>query len=148
MEYVDIKPIYSNYDLIRYDKSFDLEAIKNSLINIFTISKGQLGGHPNFGNPLDLSLFDFLGLAEIANIEGHIKQAILEYEPRIVVDKVTVFEAEEYNRFIIEIEFHYTINNEIQYDSLSIPYAHNTLSYLGGRIRPLRPVENPNECEK
>ena len=53
--YRDIKPKIDESKALRgYNTVEDLEAIKNSLRNIFLVNKNECPGKPKFGNPLKM----------------------------------------------------------------------------------------------
>jgi len=130
-----------------YSIEYDADAVRNSLLNIFTIQKGQVPGKPEFGNPINLQVFDLYNFFSREEMEDSIRNTILTYEPRIQTVKVNVLPIEEYNRIIINLSYAYNLDDDILYDSLDIPYSHNTISYLGGRISPPTPNANLPECK-
>ena len=71
--------------------SYDIEAIKNSLFNLFTTSPGQKILNPIYG--LNLLQFLFTGITnENARVMGEtILRGIEKYEPRVKVVKIFVF---------------------------------------------------------
>jgi phage baseplate assembly protein W len=68
----------------------DIQAIKNSIRNIFTTKKGQKLLSPDFGCSLEQYLFE--SVSEFGgNIIGNaINDAIVQYEPRVDVIKIFV----------------------------------------------------------
>jgi phage baseplate assembly protein W len=68
----------------------DIQAIKNSIKNIFTTKKGQKLLNPDFGCSLEQYLFE--KVSEFGgNIIGNaINDAIVQYEPRVDVVKIFV----------------------------------------------------------
>ena len=144
--YQDINPVFDGEYLSGYSIDHDEEAIKNSLLNLFTISKGDVPGKPYLGNPLDLQLFDLFDFFTKTDMETAIINTLQKYEPRINLISIEITEAQEYNRIIIKINYSFVINNIKIYDSLDVPYSHNTISYLGGRVRPNTPKNPPSNC--
>jgi phage baseplate assembly protein W len=142
----DFNPIHEGDKLKGYELEYNEDAIKNSLLNLFTIQKGEVPGKPYLGNPLNLQLFDLFDFFTQSDMETAIINVIGMYEPRVTLHRVTVNRAEEYNRIIILIEYSFVIGDSINYDSLAIPYSHNNVSYLGGRIKPTTPKTAPREC--
>jgi phage baseplate assembly protein W len=142
--YQDISPVFNSNKLSGYELEYDEDAIKNSLLNLFTIQKGDVPGKPYLGNPLDLALFDLFDFFTQKDIETAIINTIGNYEPRVQLHNVFVDAAPEYNRIIITINYSFVVGGTINYDSLKIPYSHNTISYLGGRIRPSIPKQTSN----
>ncbi len=146
--YNDISPLVDGRNkLINYEFEYDEEAIKNSLLNIFTVAKGDCPGKPQFGNPLNIHVFDLFTFFNTNDLETAIINEIEKYEPRVKVYSVVVDEAPEYNRIIVTINFSYVLESAINYDSLAIPYTHNSISYLGGRIDPANPPKNLAVCK-
>jgi len=59
--YNDITPKYENRTNVGYNSVSDLDAINNSLKNLFTIELGEVPGKPWLGNPISIYLFDNIG---------------------------------------------------------------------------------------
>ena len=147
MFYTDYHPRYSNKGhLSGYDIDIDEEAVKNSLRNIFLVQKQESPGKPNFGNPLEMNLFDNFTFATERMLESAVQNVVQKYEPRVKVEAVNVTKALEYNRLIVELDFSYIIDDDILYSSIVFPYSHNSVSYLGGRIRPPQTHEKAAKC--
>jgi len=68
----------------------DINAVKNSIRNIFTTRKGQKLLDPNFGASLEQYLFEPVSQSRAQIIGNDINYAIINYEPRIEVIKVYV----------------------------------------------------------
>ena len=88
-----------------FKSDFDLDALRNSIYNIFTTSPGQKILNPEFG----LNLFQYLFSPitdRIANeIKRDIKIGIGRFEPRIVLINVSVIPKEDDNEYDISIQF-------------------------------------------
>jgi len=83
--------------------SYDVQAIKNSLTNIFNTNKGELILSQDFGLNLRQYLF-----SPISDINGRligdaILQGITRYEPRVAVDNVTVATDYDNQQYIVQI---------------------------------------------
>ena len=111
----------------------DLEAIKNALLNLFLIQQGEVPGKPKIGNPLIIKVFDLFDSFTEKTIEASIINIVEKYEPRVNIEKVKVTLDPEFNRIIVIIDFTAIINNRIIGDTIYIPFAHNTKSYIGNR---------------
>ena len=122
--------------LAGYETVYDNNAIKNSLLNLFVIQKGEVPGKPDFGNPLNVRLFDTFDFFNSSLMRSYVIDMVTKYEPRITVEDVVINELAEYNRIIIQLYYSYVVDDSIRYDTLAIPYAHNNISYLGGRQNP------------
>lgn len=83
--------------------SFDLEAISNSLTNLFNTSRGQRFLFPEYG--LNLRQFIFSPItAENGRIIGRIIfDGIRRYEPRVIVEQVNVVAVPDDNTYEISI---------------------------------------------
>jgi len=144
--FTDIKPILNKYTLKGYKYSYDNEAVKNSLMNIFLVFMGTLPGKPSFGNPINTEVFDLFTDYNVSVIKSALETKIREYEPRINLVNIDVVLAPEYNRMIVNLDFTYVLDGDIIYDTLSLPYSFNTISFLGGRIRPPQPMIDAKIC--
>ena len=132
--------------LTGYELEHDQDAIRNSLFNLFIVNKGEVPGKPAFGNPLNPSLFELFDFFNKNDMETAIMNVVEQYEPRITLHTVNIIEAPEYNRIIIQLNYSYVVNDAINYDSLDLPYSHNSISFLGGRIRPPEPASVVGSC--
>jgi hypothetical protein len=70
--------------------STNLDAIKNSLYNIFTTREGEKLLTPDFGCSLEQFLFEPVTDIGAKAIGYHVYSSIVKYEPRITVKKVYV----------------------------------------------------------
>ena len=133
---IDYKDIENDFDnvLIGYGTDFDVDAVKNSLINIFTVQKGECPGKPNFGNPLGFELFDLIDDFVVDVIEMNIKNAIERYDPRINILEIDVSEFPSQNRIIVKVVYEVLLYDNKIKQSIYLPFAHNSHTYLGGRI--------------
>lgn len=131
--YKDITARTNNNQLVGYDIVEDLEAVKNSLVNLFTIEKGEVPGKPWLGNPLSVFLFDNIGFFEERTMETSFKNTISLYEPRVRVQSLTVTNSPEYNRISIFVQYIVLINNTETFDNLRISLAHNEMTSIATR---------------
>ena len=137
--YKDVNPEYGIdaktgiFSLEGYSDSLDIEAVKNSLRNIFLIQKNTVPGKPWFGNPLNRDVFDLFDDLSKYSIEAAIENAIERFEPRVTLENVEVDLMPEFNRIIITIEFQVIIDGHLNKDNLVIPFSHNNFTYLEGR---------------
>lgn len=145
-EFIDIDPVFKGNSLKNYKLEEDEDAIKNSLLNIFTINKGQVPGKPDFGNPMNLQVFDLFHFFNQTDMESAIQSAINKYEPRVTLHNVVIIEAPEFNRIVVQLEYSFVVKDTVNYNTLEIPYSHNTISFLGGRIRPPEPAAVVGSC--
>ena len=143
--YTDISTKVIGEKFIGYTLDTDEEAIKNSILNLFIIQKGTVPGYPEFGNPLNITVFDLFDFFTAKTIEINIKNVIERYEPRVKVTNVNVLLYKEYNRIIVEIEYIYIVEGEKINASLDVAFAYNTVSYIGGRYIPSTEID-VNQC--
>ena len=131
--YTDIVPRVDGENLVGYGLVEDVDSVKNALINLFTIEKGEVPGKPWLGNPLSIFLFDNIGFFEQKTMETSFKNTIDLYEPRVQLEKLTVTPSPEYNRITIYLEFYVLINNTETLENLRISLAHNEMTNIAIR---------------
>ena len=83
---------------------FDLEAVKNSITNIFLTAPGQKVLNPLFGIDLRRHLFEQVSPFEEDWIRDDIERSLPGHEPRIQLKHVQVIAQPEKNRFIIVLK--------------------------------------------
>jgi phage baseplate assembly protein W len=131
--YRDYSAKLNDDKLVGLNNSFDVEAVKNALINLFVINKGEVPGKPSFGNAIQLMLFDSIDDFTKAIIEDNIRVEIELYEPRVFIESVDINIFEEFHRIIVDIIFRGIIDDVKIYETLYLPFSSNDYSYLGGR---------------
>ncbi len=83
----------------------DIDAIKNSIRNIFTTRKGQKILTPEFGSSLEQYLFEPITEIYARAIGDDILTSIEKYEPRIQVLKVLVAPIPDENQYNISVSY-------------------------------------------
>jgi len=136
--YRDFQPKYKNSTLTGYDIVTDIEAVRNSLRNLFLVNKTELPGKPAFGNPLKMKLFDLFDSFTETTIASAIQNEVELFEPRVNVLSVNVIKNPEYNRIIIDITYEVMIYDTLYRDNLYIPFSHDSLTYVD--MRPERVI--------
>ena len=131
--YKDISPEYKNGKLYKYSNDYELEAIKNSLRNIFLVQKNEVPGKPWFGNPLRIQLFDTFDNFTEQDLKSAIISEIERYEPRVYVNDVKVILSPENNRIVVSIMYSTIVNNTKLEDTLFIPFAYDTKTFVSQR---------------
>ena len=108
---LDMAPRLLNLELTRtiqnyrdIQVSYDDFAIKNSLINIFNTIPGQRFLIPLFGCNLIAYLFRPVSENVANSIGNEILRAVEMWEPRVVIDKVTVVGYPDRNEYDITIQ--------------------------------------------
>jgi phage baseplate assembly protein W len=131
--YRDFKPVYNDEKLIGITNDFDIEAVKNSLINIFLISKTEVPGHPEFGNSLNMSLFEIIDSYTMKTIESAVLSALSIFDPRIHLESLDFQTFEDLNRIVVEIKYSIIINDNKIFETIYLPFSSNDKTYLSGR---------------
>ena len=98
----------------------DIDAIKNSIRNIFNTRKGQKILSPEFGASIDQFLFE-----RVDNFTGNIiGQTILDnlqkFEPRIEVIKINVYPFPDQNKYNLQVFYTFLQINKNQVINLSV----------------------------
>lgn len=82
--------LYQKENVTDIEASLDLEAISNSIDNIFNTTPGEKILNPAFGLNLKMYLFDPLSYDTAENIGDMILLGLRKWEPRVVVKNVNV----------------------------------------------------------
>ena len=98
----------------------DIEAIKNSIRNIFTTRKGQKILNPEFGSSLEQYLFEPVNQIYGRAIGQEIYDSIVTYEPRVDVTKVKVDPYPDEYAYKISVAYNFI---EIKKESLLTIFA-------------------------
>ena len=88
---------------------YDINAIKNSLNNLFSYNKYERILNPEYGLDLKQFLYEPLTSNVLSGIGMEITNAINMWEPRISIENINVIPKYDDNEF--EIELTYTCNN-------------------------------------
>ena len=100
---LNLTPHPSSKDLtLKYDK----DAVKRSLRNIMLTNDYERTFKPNFGANLSAQLFELADDITKYEIRKQITEAIEDYEPRVVIDKIYLNEDKVNNMFV---NIHYGI---------------------------------------
>jgi hypothetical protein len=109
--FLDLVPeVYYNKQLKRdvilkdIQGSYDLQAIKNSIINIFLTSPGQKILNPEFGLDLRRYLFDPVNSSTAYKIKYDIDTLLPSQEPRIRLENVNVDAITDAQEYYIEMQ--------------------------------------------
>lgn len=86
-------------------KRTDVEAVKQSVINIVTTNYGDRPFQPNFGANLRALLFEHIDQVSALAIRSQVTEAIKNYEPRAEVLNVRVEEMGVSNSIQVTVEF-------------------------------------------
>lgn len=83
----------------------DVAAVKQAVKNILTTGYREKPFQPNFGGGLGDALFENMDDATSFEIEQAIVASIQSYEPRAVLDKVTVVDNTDRNAIDVTVRF-------------------------------------------
>jgi len=132
--YQDILPQFGNNGLVGYTTVTDLDAIKNSLRNLFLIRKGEVPGKPWLGNPVTVFLFDNIGFFEEQSIKASFINTIENFEPRVRVTNLSVDIESEYNSISVYMEYYALYGTKQKAENLRFTMTYNDLSSINTRI--------------
>ena len=105
-----------------FPRQTDTKLIQNNIRQLILTEKGERPMQPNFGVRLRSRLFEPLTPLLLSNIKKEIMRTVSQYEERITVGSLDVWEDKEsaakaYNRIRISLS----------YSLLDLPYYHETL---------------------
>ena len=119
---------FSTYNRLRKFTLTDFELVRQDLFNHFSIRKGEKLMNPKFGTVIWDLLFEPL-TDDVRNIIISDIKNVVNYDPRIEADNVTVT---EYNHGIqIELELRYVLTSQVENLALRFDKASRTLTVAG-----------------
>jgi len=133
-KYVDISSPKNSYGSVYYERDYDIDAINNSIMNLFSIELGEVPGKPWLGNPLSFYLFDNIGYFEQRSIEISIRNTLSLYEPRVEIDYVYVKMEDDTNSMEINIGYYTLLGSQEVFEDLKFKYSHNNMTSIAQRI--------------
>ena len=83
---------------------YDVESVKQSVINILLTNAGERPFNPKFGGGLNGYLFDNFDGITAAAMENTIVNTLRNWEPRVRVDKVDITELSHRNALRVSLE--------------------------------------------
>tara|TARA_B110000503_G_scaffold23075_2_gene35916 strand:- start:7579 stop:7992 length:414 start_codon:yes stop_codon:yes gene_type:complete len=83
---------------------YDVESVKQSVINILLTSAGERPFNPKFGGGLNGYLFDNFDGITAAAMENTIVNTLRNWEPRVRVDKVDITDLSHRNALRVSLE--------------------------------------------
>jgi phage baseplate assembly protein W len=108
---LDLNPAYSyNSQLNRKEflkdvqASYDVQAIKNSIVNAFLTAPGDKILNPTYGIDLKRFLFEPIDDFTTEIIKDDIQTNLPLMEPRITIDNIFIYPDEEENQYDIELQ--------------------------------------------
>jgi phage baseplate assembly protein W len=101
-------PVQFNTQIKSVEMAYEEEDIRQSLNIILMTKMGERVMRPNFGSQLSDSVFGSIDSITINRIEDQVKQAILEWEPRVTLNQVIVDISQMYDGRL-DLKIDYTI---------------------------------------
>lgn len=98
--------LYTDYTTVESTNT-DAAAINNAIRNILFTPRGSLPGKPTFGSDLYKVLFSPLDSITENIMKRYIREALRDWETRILVSDVEVKSVPEYNKIIAVINYQY-----------------------------------------
>lgn len=83
---------------------YDVESVKQSVINILLTNAGERPFNPKFGGGLNGYLFDNFDGITAAAMENTIVNTLRNWEPRVRVDKVNITDLSHRNALRVSLE--------------------------------------------
>lgn len=99
----------------------DEKDIEQSLKIILFTSYGERTMRPDFGSNLSDSIFDTMDSVTLNTIEDTIRQAVIEFEPRITLNHV-VIDSDDMYKGKLSIKLDYTIRSINVRTNIVFPY--------------------------
>jgi phage baseplate assembly protein W len=97
--------LYQTPEINDIQLDYDLNALKNSLYNLFTTTPGEKILNPDYGLDLKQYLFDNATVRVAENIRDEIYRQVRAYEPRVKLGDVHITILEDVNEFDISIYY-------------------------------------------
>lgn len=101
IEYTKTNPLKNINEQKDIVADYDVNAIKNSVFNIFTTIPGQKLLNPIFGLNLLQFLFSGINSSNAKLLGDTILNGIIKFEPRVSVDKINVAPDAENQQYIV-----------------------------------------------
>lgn len=133
-KYVDISPIRDSAGNVHYSKEYDVNAVNSSIMNLFSIERGEVPGKPWLGNPLSIYLFENIGYFEQRSIEIALRNTLELYEPRANIDYINVNVVNQNNEIEINIGYYIILGSQEIFEDLKFKYSHNNMTSITQRI--------------
>jgi len=114
--------LYQNSDINDFKLDYDINAIRNSLRNLFTTTPGEKVLNPQFGMDLRKYLFEPATIEVAELIRSEIYTQIGTFEPRVKLNDVKITVFEDVNEFDISINYSIpslNINNASMFGTLN-----------------------------
>lgn len=97
--------LYQNPEISDLKLDYDINAITNSLYNLFTTTPGEKILNPDYGMDFRQYLFSQATIEVAENIRDEIYRQVRTYEPRVKLTDVGITIMEDVNEFDISIYY-------------------------------------------
>jgi phage baseplate assembly protein W len=101
IDYTKTNPLNNIKEQKDIGGNYDVDAVKNSVFNIFTTIPGQKLLNPIFGLNLLQFLFTGITTSNAKLLGDTILRGMIKFEPRITIDRINVAPDEENQQYII-----------------------------------------------
>lgn len=102
---------HATHDIFR---KVDGDSVKTALRNLILTNYGERKFFPEYGSGVYGSLFENSDSVTTYLLKSRIETAVAKYEPRVVLDKVTVKSDPNRNQLTIQLEFRIANINQPQ----------------------------------
>lgn len=85
--------------------SFDIDAIENSIYNMFLFKKGERIINPEFGNSLYVYLYEPMNKLTAKRIGQGVEDMFERWEPRVKIQNIIVTPLYDENTYVVEVNY-------------------------------------------
>lgn len=119
---------FSTYNRVRKFKLTDFDLVRQDLFNHFSIRKGQKLMNPKFGTIIWDLLFEPM-TEEVRGLIVEDIKTVVDYDPRVETDNVTVTEYE--HGIQIELELRYVLTSQVENMVMQFDRQSKSLAMVG-----------------
>jgi phage baseplate assembly protein W len=101
--YTKNNELLKNKEIKDLSIDYDYSAIRNSIFNLISTTPGQRILNPYFGVNLQRYLFSRVSETNASNIGNEILQAIIKFEPRVIVQNIDVAVDEVNQQYVVTL---------------------------------------------
>jgi len=112
VDYSDVDLSFTVNTIKDLYKKLDGNAVKQSVKNIVLANYGEKPFKPFFGTDVRRMLFELFDFGIENDIKERIRVALRRYEPRAIVQRITVETDDDNNQLFVEIVFRVANTNE------------------------------------
>lgn len=96
------------------EKNTDVDAVKNSLLNILSTPMGSRRMKPDFAMPIQAFLFEPIDIVTANLLGTEMYRAISRWEDRIIVDNINVYPDADANEYNVTLTFRLKSSNKTE----------------------------------